>query len=307
MGNKKAYTEFCKKTYIPIFSQSWWMDIVCGKENWNVITVESKGNIIAAMPYYLKEQEGKRIITKPKLTQNNGVIIDYPPKQSYIKKLDYEEKILNKIIEEIEELDIDKYEQQYHYSFDNWLPFFWNGYKEMTRYTYVIEDTSDEEQILKNFSSSARNKLRKAKNQVNIIESEDIDKFYSVNELTYARQDRETPFEKELVRKLYNGCRERNCGKIFFAVDEDEQVHSVAFIVWDDRSVYYLVNGTDPKYKASQANTLLIYHSIIYASQLNKSFDFEGSVIQPIEQAFRQFGGIRKPYFRIFKEFNEDV
>ena len=75
-------------------------------------------------------------------------------------------------------------------------------------------------------------------------------------------------------------------------------------IVWDEESVYYLLNGTAPDFKQYQGNALLIDRSIEIAHELGKKFDFEGSVIKNIEQSFRQYGGIPKPYFRIYKEFS---
>lgn len=31
---KALYDKFCEKNYIPIFSKPWWLDAVCGKDNW---------------------------------------------------------------------------------------------------------------------------------------------------------------------------------------------------------------------------------------------------------------------------------
>lgn len=301
---KERYNEFCQSVYVPIFSKPWWMDAICGRANWNVYVVEKGGIPIAAMPYFFEIKDNKKIITKAKLTQNNGIIIRYPKNQRYSAKLDFEEKIINEVCVYIESLGLSKYEQQYHYKFDNWLPFFWRYYKEITRYTYVIEETSDMIQIEKNYTADARNMLRKAKKSVHVIESDDLDIFYNINELTFKRQNKPIPFSKDLIKRLYESCKKENSGKLLFAVDDENNVHSAALIVWDEQSVYYLINGTDPKFKSSQANTLLIHESINIASKLGKKFDFEGSVIKPIEKAFRQFGGKRKPYFRIYKEFD---
>ena len=57
MSNKEKYKEFEEKSYVPIYSQNWWMDAVCLPENWDVWLYEKEGDICAAMPYY-KEQRG---------------------------------------------------------------------------------------------------------------------------------------------------------------------------------------------------------------------------------------------------------
>ena len=79
-------------------------------------------------------------ITKAPLTQNNGIIfkIDNSAKPETIAK--FQEHVIDAANIFIESLMLDVYEQQFHYSFDNWLPFLWNKYTALTRYTYVIED-----------------------------------------------------------------------------------------------------------------------------------------------------------------------
>lgn len=82
MTEKERYRNLCKtEKTIPIFSRDWWMDAVCGEDNWNVILVEDNGQIIASLPYYIKKKYGLRLITQPPLTQTNGLWIKYPDDQ----------------------------------------------------------------------------------------------------------------------------------------------------------------------------------------------------------------------------------
>lgn len=304
MTNKERYKILCEKEKtIPLFSQYWWMNTVCEENEWDVFLIEDEKNIIAAMPYYITIRNNKKIITKAKLTQNNGVWIKYPKNQKISSRLSYEERIINQVCDFIEILSLDKYEQQYHYNFTNWLPFFWRYYKEITRYTYVIENTVNIEEIKKNYSSKIRNKINNAKKILKVEEKKDLTNFYKINKLSFERQNIEIPYSFEFFKNLFKECDKRNCCKLLFAVDSENNIHSVAMIVWDEESVYYLLNGTDPDFKQYQGNALLIDRSIEIAYELGKKFDFEGSVIKNIEQSFRQYGGIPKPYFRIYKEF----
>lgn len=307
MTEKEKYQCFCANGYVPVFSQPWWLDAVCGEEHWDVYIVEKGGSYVAAMPYYFEERNGYKIITKAKNTQNNGIIIRYPNEQKYVTKLDYEEVIINEIIDYIETLGVDKYEQQYHYEFTNWLPFFWRGYEEITRYTYVIENTFDMKKVEENYTSNVRKNLRKAKRQVHLRENGiSIEKFYEINRMSFERQGKRIPYSLDFVRSIYDAGNKRDAVKILAAEDNTCNIHSVAFLVWDEEAVYYLLNGTNPEFKSSQANCFLIHESIKIASDMGKRFDFEGSVIKSIERAFREYGGVRKPYFRIYKTFNKD-
>jgi len=304
MTNKQRYKILCdKEKTIPLFSQYWWMNTVCSENEWDVYLIGEGNDIIASMPYYIKNQGEQKIITKAILTQNNGIWIKYPLSQKLSSRLNYEEKIINQICDHLESLPIAKYEQQYHYSFKNWLPFYWRQYNAITRYTYVIDNTSDMELVRENYSSKIRNEINNARKKLKIYESNDLKAFFGINTLSFSRQNMKIPYTFELFTNLYKECSERNCCKLLFAGDNRNNMQSVAMIVWDQDSVYYLLNGTDPDFKHLQGNALLIDKSIEIAHDLGKKFDFEGSVIKGIEKSFRQYGGEPKPYFRIFKEF----
>lgn len=304
---KERYNSFCTKNYVPIFSQPWWLDAVCGPENWGVHVFEKSGNFLGAMPYYIEERNGYEIITKAHHTQNNGIIMSYLPKMKYVSMLDRQEEVINEMCDFVEKLGVDKYEQQYHYSFTNYLPFKWRGYEALVRYTYVIEDTSDMNKVTADFNYTIRNEIKKAEKCVTIKKGLDIDTCYQINKMTFDRQNMEVPFSLNLFKRMEEACSAHDCREILYAEDEEGNIHSVAYLVWDEESVYFIINGTNPKFKSSQANALLIRESIRLASELGKKFDFEGSVIKQIEHAFRAFGAKQKLYFRIYKSFNENM
>lgn len=305
MNNKLKYSKLCEKeSTIPIFSKDWWMCAVCGSENWDVILVEENGHIVASLPYFIKRTSSGISIQKAPLTQNNGIWIKYPTNIKYEKKLSYEKRLMNNIIDKIESLQIEKYRQYFHYSIENWLPFYWRGFSQTTRYTYLIENTSDLEAINNNFNSNIRNQLRKARREVEVFEGMEVETFFKINELTFLRSGMSIPYSLELLKRLDFECAQRNTRKVLYAADKEGNVHSAVYLVWDEDSVYYLMSGSVPNYRSSQSLTLLIYESIRLASKLGKKFDFEGSMKENIENFFRQFGAIQKPYHDIFKEFN---
>ena len=308
MTNKEKYAQFCEKTYVPVFSKPWWMDAAVGKENWDVFLVEHDGTFFSAMPYYLTKRGEYRLITKAPNTQNNGILFCCPEGQKLQARLSFQEKCIERTCDFIESLVLDKYEQQFHYSFQNWLPFFWRRYKEITRYTYVLDTQKSMDEIESDYTSNLRNTIRKSSKLVSLHENDMyINEFYVVNQLSFTRQKKEIPYSLDFVKRIYEAGKANDACKILSAVDNEGHIHSVALLIWDERSVYYLLNGTNPEYKSSQANYFLIHEGIKFAKSKGLLFDFEGSVIRPIERAFREFGGEPKPYFRIYKTFNREL
>ncbi len=90
---------------IPVFSKDWWLDCVCGQDNWDVVLVEKGGQIIASMPYPTFRRALFNVITMPPLTQILGPFIKYPQNQKLTNKLSYEKSVLNSLIEQLPSFD----------------------------------------------------------------------------------------------------------------------------------------------------------------------------------------------------------
>ncbi|GCD09728.1 GNAT family N-acetyltransferase [Clostridium tagluense] len=302
MIDKEKYIELCKtEKSIPIFSKDWWMDAVCGEINWDVLLVERNNEIVASMPYYMKKKLGFKYITQPTLTKTNGVWIKYPEKQKQRSKLSYEKELMTEIIEQLKTLKIDYYSQNFNYSITNWLPFYWKGFKQTTRYTYVIENVIDLESVFGEFSKVVRKNIKKAEQSAKIYVSNDVEKFYSINKKTFERQGLKIPYTLELLKRIDEACDKNNARTIYFAEDEDGNLHCGSYIVYDDMGVYQLMSGTNPEFKKSEFKSLLIWEGLKYAHQTNRIFDFEGSMMEGVEEYFRKFGTIQKPFFSISK------
>lgn len=308
MTCKEKYRGFCDKIYVPIYSKHWWLDAVCGQENWDVWLYEKGDNILAAMPYYTEKRGKYQYITKAPLTQNNGIIFNSTYKNLKISsKQKYEEEVIEKVCEFIKQTGVDVYEQQYQTSFVYWLPFFWNYYTAITRFTYVIEDTSDLEVIWDGISSKYRNKIKKGGRNTVLKENLNIDVFYKEHEKIFLKQGLECPFSYELWQRLYASCSEHNACKIIYRTTVDGEIASLMFLVWDEQRVYQLLAGSMPTYQNLDSYDTLIWDGIQFAHKIGCKYDFEGSVIKRISKSFREFGGMPERYYRIRKVFNPEI
>jgi hypothetical protein len=61
------------------------------------------------------------------------------------------------------------------------------------------------------------------------------------------------------------------------------------------------MGGGDPAHRTSGAASLCIWEAIARQPDTTEVFDFEGSVIEPIERFFRGFGALQTPYFHVSK------
>ncbi len=167
----------------------------------------------------------------------------------------------------------------------------------------MINDLNDFEEIWGRFLFKTRTDIRKAKKQGIAISAavDDFDRFHRILGKTFENIQSNPAFDYNLMVKLYEECTKRGCGKIFLAEDTAENVHAGMFLVWDERSAYYLYGGNDAKLRNSGAISYLIWEAIKFSASLTKSFDFVGSMLEPVERHFRGFGGELVPYYHVSK------
>lgn len=299
MDNKKIYTEFCNSRQdLILFQQPWWLNATCGEQNWDVALVQENNQVVAFWPYYLKGNSLFKYIGMPKLTPSLGPCFLKLP-SNYAKSLSRQKQLLFSLVEM---LPTHLYSRiKMHYSVANWQPLYWKGYTQTTAYTYVIEDIKDTNEVFKNFQTDIRTEIRKAEKQVTVKDDLNASDFYAVVEKSFARQKKKMSFSRQFLEKVDAACTEKNCRKIFYAIDNNAQIHAAIYVVWDAFSAYYLLGGGDPKLRSSGANSLLLWHAIQYVSPLTTRFDFEGSMLEPVERYVRAFGGRQMPYHIITK------
>ena len=303
MTNKEKYTIFCEQNdFVPIFSQPWWMDAVCIDGYWDVLLYEKNEEILGALPYYVKKRWGISYITQPEFTQNNGVVIKYPQNQKYEKKLSYEKEVMTALIEQLEGLSVAFYQQAFNCRYTNWLPFYWKGYSQSTSYTYRIEDITEIDKVLENFDYSKKKNINKALKSVDVSYDLSAEQFYENHKISLEKQNDTIGYSFKLFKRIYDAAYSHGKGKVICCRDKEKNIHVALFVIWDAETAYDLISTIDPEYRNSGAASLAVYEIIKYVkTQGITGFDFEGSMIEGVENSFRKFCTVQTPYFFICK------
>ena len=295
------YHALCtQETSIPLFSQAWWLDATAGHGGWDVALVEKGEAVVAAMPYVVRKRYGFNILGQPALTQTLGPWLRESGGKTSTK-LAQHKGWLEGLIAQLPPFA--HFSQNWHWQMGNWLPFYWAGFTQTTRYTYILHELADEQALWKDLRDNIRGDIKKASNRFDVRVREDlsVDDFLVLNSQTFARQGMALPYSEDFVRKLDVACAARQARKIFIAEDKQGRRHAGVYIVWDKNSAYYLMGGGDPELRNSGATSLCMWEAIKFASATTKRFDFEGSMIEPVEKFFRAFGAQQTPYFTVSK------
>jgi hypothetical protein len=295
LTDKDKYRSLCRtEANIPIFSRDWWLDAVC-RAKWDVLLWEEKGRIRAAMPLYIPLPG---IVSMPPYTQTMGIwFAEESGDTKYTTALGRRQQIGQVFVEELRQYAA--FLQNFHYGITDWLPFYWAGYRQTTRYTYVLHDIRQTERLRENMSIHLRRKITKAtKHRLVVKRGIPTEDFLRVHTLTFERQGRK-PQHTNHLKHLIHLCRERTQGDLWGGYDEAGRLHAAAFIVWQESSAYYLAGGADPALRDSGAQALVLWEAIQAVSAYTNRFDFEGSMLPGVERFFREFGAVQTPYFAI--------
>lgn len=239
------------------------------------------------------------------MTQHNGICIYYPNGQKNEKRISYQNEISKLLIKQVEDRGFQYYQQNYAPEFENWLSLYWNGYSQQTRYSYVIpSDELDYEEVTKGYSKVIRYDVKKARESLTIEESDDLECFHKLHTSTFSRQGKRAGCSLSLLRKIDEECRKHDARRLLIAKDEAGRAYSGAYFVMDNRCVYYILSGTDTETRNTNSLSMLIDEGIRFASETGRKFDFEGSMIENINDYFRKFGGKLAPYYNVSKLYS---
>lgn len=295
---KARYHELCEEEEeIPIFSRDWWLDTVCGADQWDVILTEENGRITASLPVYVPVHGA---VSMPCYTQTMGPWLSVgSPDMKYATLLGRRQALMVDLIEHLKSYR--SFMQNFSPEITDWLPFSWAGFKETTRYTYRLENLEDNELMMAEMSENMRRNIRRAQDSITIKKGITVQEFMRLHEATFTRQHLKDKQDSEVLIHLIEESRRRGQGDLWGGYDDDGQLHAAAFIVWQKSCAWYLAGGGDPALRSSAAQSLVLWTAIQFVKDRSRKFDFEGSMLPGVERFFREFGAKQLPYFRISK------
>jgi len=175
----------------------------------------------------------------------------------------------------------------------------WAGFDAMARYTYVVDLTQTEEALWAGLRENIRRETRKGRKQLRIETIEDVGECIRLIGKSYARQGNPNAFDSPAMYRLNDACAQRGRREMLVARDEQGAIHAAIYLVWDDRTTYYLAGGADPELRTSGAHSLLIWEALRRSKARSLEFDMTGSMVESIERFFRAFGGQQRVYFSL--------
>ena len=299
---KKLFQKFSEENedLLPFsLRYSWWNEVV-GK-SWDLTLISNENQVSAVWPYHIRKRGPWNLIVQPHFTPYSGVFMIYPEGSKASTKISFENKVCEELINQLP--DFDELKQNFHLDFKNTLPFVWEGFEDIKRYTYLLDLNPDKEKIYENFRANIRKQIQKAEKQIELKEATDASNLKLAFEGSFESQNIGSPIDDEQIfKRIFDYVSKYKCGQVLEAFDANGNLYAAALFIWDNQQAYYLIGGSVAAYKNSGAMSLLMWQGIQLAKVkgLNQ-FNFEGSSIKAIEKYLRGFGGELHSFSCIFK------
>lgn len=284
-----------------MFQQAWFLDAIAGPEYWDVVLVEKKGEIQGFLPLVNQKKWGLFSFQKmPPLTPFLGPWIKPSPSPKPSTALQHEIQILKELCFSIPSCDY--FNQRFSTQIKNTLPFIGEGYENVVRYTYKINQLDDLEKVYQEMRSNCKQAIKKAEKEFTLELDNDLSPFLDLHFKTLKEGGlNNLPYNASFVHTYDKAMATHANRQIFTAKNDQGQVVASIYVVWDEHSAYYMMGAKNSEIKQNGATNFLLWEAIKFCSTRTASFDFEGSVIPSIAEFFRSFGGELTPYIQVKK------
>lgn len=315
MTNKEKYKIFCEaESNMPIFMQWWWLDAVCAGKQWDVFIWEEEATegaeiisegektsckVIAAMPYLLRKRSFIKYVLMPQQTQIGGVWIREDKRSDYF----FLNELADDIALKLRELGIWYFYEQF--PIGSPLPKLLRsrGFKIKERVTYRLDDLNDLDNVMNHFSKNKRRQLQKSLS-LSVDMEMSIEDFYQFHDSCLQEQGKKISYAREFLMVLEKKAQRLGKCQIIRIKNTEGETAAAAFVVWDERTLYYLIPTYSVKFKDSGAGSLLVWESIKLARERGLQFDFEGSMIRGVASHYKQFGSEPVKYYSVERYYH---
>lgn len=291
------------------------MEVVCEGKHWDVALYAEGSDsepapsmVQAALPYLLGAKCGLRYVIQPQLTQFGGPWYRYTEAMcaegGENLRLEFESKATEALISSLKKQRITYFQQNFSPMVTNWLPFYWEGFRQTTRYTYRINDISNPQLVFAHFDASRRQRqIRRLESRYKVTDDLTPERFAEFHAQYWQSRGQRDLLSQQFIVRVVTAALSRGQGLLLGLHDEDDVLRAARFVVYDDRTAYSLLSALHPVHHGNGASALLFWHIIQRLSGVARAFDFEGSMDRGIEQSYRLYGAVQTPYFQVKKLF----
>lgn len=272
-----------------VFAESWWLDAVTASPDaWRPNLLRgTDGSVRAAWPMPVRTTSHGAVGTGAPYTPFLGPLL--PDREPGVARVSADVELLEALAEQLDEFA--HVEAACSPELDYWTPLSWHRFTQTTRTTWRIAAGGSIDDVRAGMRKGTRSALSAAERDGLVVSVGTVDDLLAACEATFAAQDVADVPARTVLERVARLAVERERGEILAVRTADGELASAGLFVWDDRWTWNLANGRIADVGATGAPTALLFAAIDHALARGTGFDFEGSMLRPVEKFVRGFGG----------------
>jgi hypothetical protein len=302
LSPKLVYQEFCRDQAVPAFNHPWWLDAVCGPDNWGVALAEDKkGELAAALPYHIRRIKGIPFLLTPPLTPYLGLWrYEAYNSLSLADQFTFDRQAIPQLLEQLP--GHWGHIQKLHHGTKNWMPFLWKGFQAQLRYHFVVPDLQDRETVRRRFNRSVKSSIKEGEKVLALEECTDLSTLVAIIEHTFDRQGLSAPVTLSLLQQMDEPARKFGHVQLLLARHQDGTVHSGVYLMHTEGVTYPITAGNGKGARDSGAFPWLMWQAMqAGANRGSEVFNFCGSTMPNVAPVLNGFRAFPVPYFEIYR------
>lgn len=273
-----------------IFAESWWLDAVTGSpDGWQPNLLRAPdGSARAAWPLATRRTRHGLVGTGVPYTPFVGPLL--PERDgSRVARTSADVELLEALAEQLS--GHAHVEAACMPELEYWTPLAWHGFTQTGRTTWRIPAGVSREDVRAGMRKGTRSTLTAAERDQLQVAPGTVVELLTACQATFAAQDVGDVPARTVLERVARAAVDRGRGEILAVRSPTGELASAGLFVWDDRWTWNLANGRIAESGATGAPTALLWHAIGAALDRGTGFDFEGSMLRPVERFVRGFGG----------------
>jgi Acetyltransferase (GNAT) domain len=300
-SDKESYLLLCQnEAAIPLFLKPDWLDVVCGNSmKWDAVLSKNREGVVeAALVFCLKNKYGFTQITMPYFTQFLGVYFN-------AQLVDNQQVIIEELIKKLP--NNHRTLLRFHFDFQDVLPFEKNGFQTKQLKTQVIENLVDLDVAYQKLSRDVQRNIKKAGQNFRVVVKDNFEVFYKLSNNVFERQNSPNPIPLSIWQSVHKLIHEKGWGRVYHALDNNNESHAAVMVVWDAKTMYILASGSTDKGRKYGGMTQLIWQAITDSVGQYQTVNFLGSSIPAIQAFNLRFNAENKEYYSVEKYQNKMI
>ena len=252
-----------------IFHQSWWQQASGGDDLEQVSTLWD-GKVVGTLSFIRRSKFGFRVLNMPPYSHTQGPIMNLPDSKPATTARNIR-RVVKELVEKLPSHD------RFHLILDpddkTAFAFSMAGCSIYQDFTFRLDAKQDLDDQWDKLDQKTRNLVRTAGKTLRVRQNGDIEGF-----LDMCRRERgdTNTHNMDALRRMGTAALARGQAVILTAENERGRDAASAFLVWDDKLVYYWQSSRNPEFALPGANNFLVWESMKFALQNGRTFDLDG-------------------------------